>query len=156
MLNVDQSTPPAEDRRNPRAVWARTRRSGSRTGAAGPAAPPPATATASPLAGARCPAHRGGDQSGSGQVREHLVEERLSVGKRKPLGQAQELFPCGGVESGTKAGLILFGESDSAGVKVGEKLRELCGNGPGVRRGDGRSGSRCRGAHCEGGTEPGQ
>src|SRR5262245_28596378 len=36
--------------------------------------------------------------SGSGQAREHLVEERLSVGKRKLLGLAQELFPRGGVE----------------------------------------------------------
>src|SRR5262245_1381185 len=64
------------------------------------------------------PAQRRGDQSGSGQVREHLVEECLSVGKRKPLGMAQELFPRGGLESGTQAGLILFGESDSASVEV--------------------------------------
>ena len=88
-------------------------------------------------------------------MREHLVEERLGVGKRKPLGMAQELFPRRGVKSRTEAGLILFGESDSAGVEVGEKLREFCGNGPGVRRGDGRSGSRCRGAHSECGPELG-
>ena len=75
-------------------------------------------------------------------MREHLVEEHLSVGKRKPLGMAQELFPRYGVESGTKAGQILFGESDRAGVEVGEQLREFCGNGPGVRCGDGRGGSR--------------
>ena len=86
---------------------------------------------------------------------EYLVEERLRVGKRKPLGVAQELFPRGGVESGTQAGLILFGESDSAGVEVGKKLRKLCGNSPGVRRGDGRGGSRCRGAHGKCGPEPG-
>src|SRR5262245_56341410 len=101
-------------------------------------------------------AQEGEDQSGFRQVREYLVEKRLSVGKRKPLGLAQELFPRGGVESGTQAGLILFGESDRAGVEVGEKLSELCGNGPGVRRGDGRGDIRCRRARCEGGTEPGQ
>src|SRR5262245_46717526 len=95
-------------------------------------------------------------RSGCGWAREHLVEERLGVGKRKLLGMAQELFPRRGVESGTETGLILFGESDSAGVEVGEKLREFCGNGAGVRRGDGRSGSGCRSAHCEGGTEPDQ
>ena len=89
-------------------------------------------------------------------MRERLLEERLSVGKRELLGMAKKLFPRRGVESGTEAGLILFGESDSAGVEVGEKLRELCGNGSGVGRGDGRSGSRCRGIHFEGSTEPGQ
>ena len=87
-------------------------------------------------------------------MREHLVEERLSVGKRILLGMAQELFPRCGVESGTKGGLILFDERDSAGVEGGEQLSELCGNGPGVRRGDGRSGSR-RGAQSECGPEPG-
>ena len=76
-------------------------------------------------------------------MREHLVEERLSVGKRKLLGLAQELFPSGSVECGTQAVLILFGESDSAGVEVSEQLREFRGNGPGLRRGHGRSGRRC-------------
>jgi hypothetical protein len=32
----------------------------------------------------------------------------------------------------------------------------LHGDGPGVTRIDGSSGSRCRSAHCEGGTEPGK
>ena len=51
-------------------------------------------------------------------MREHLVEERLSVGKRKLLGMAQEFFPRRGVESGTEAGLILFGKGDGAGVEI--------------------------------------
>ena len=89
-------------------------------------------------------------------MRECLVEERLSVGEREPLSMAQELFPRDGVKSGTQAGLILFGESHRAGVEVGEQLRELRGNGPGVARIDGGSGSRCRCAHCEGRTEPGK
>src|SRR5262249_2661953 len=105
---------------------------------------------------AGCPAQRLRAQSGCGQVRECLVEKRLSVGKRKPLRVEQELFPRGGVESGTQAGLILLGESDSRGVEVGEKLRELCGNGPSLSRGDGRSSNRYRRSHRESGTEPDQ
>jgi hypothetical protein len=89
-------------------------------------------------------------------VRERLFEERLSVGKRELLGLAEESLPRGGVESGTQAGLVFFGESHGAGVEVGEQLRELRGNGPGLSWGDGRSGSRYRGALCESGTDPSQ
>ena len=84
---------------------------------------------------------------------ERLDEACLSVGEREPLGLAQELLPRGGVESGTQAGLVFFGECHGAGVEVGEQLRKLRGNGPDLSRIDGSSGSRCRSAHREGGAE---
>ena len=85
-------------------------------------------------------------------MRERLVEERLSVGKREPLRVTQELLPRNGVESRTKAGLILFRKSHGIGVELSEQLRELRGNGPGLRWGDGWSSNRCRGTHGKGGA----
>jgi hypothetical protein len=96
------------------------------------------------------------DQSGCREARERLSEERLSIGKREPLGLTQELLPRRGVERGTQAGLILFCESHRAGVEVGEQLRELCGSGPGLRWDDSRSGIGSRCPHGESVTEPGQ
>jgi hypothetical protein len=92
----------------------------------------------------------------AGARAEHLVEERLSVGKGKLLGFAQEFFPRGGVECGTQTGRVLFGESDRACVEVGEKLRKLRGDGPGLSCGDRWRRSRCRGGPFYGGTEPRQ
>jgi len=70
-------------------------------------------------------------------VREGSVEKNLSVGKRELSGLPQELFPRGGVESGTQASLILFRERHRAGVEFGKQLCELRGDGPRVRRSDG-------------------
>ena len=84
-----------------------------------------------------------------GQTREHLVQERLSISKGEILNMTQECFPGCGVEGGTETGLIVFGESDSAGVVVGEKRHELCGNGPGMCGVDGKSGSGCRSTQVE-------
>src|SRR3954468_21015596 len=81
------------------------------------------------------------------EVRECLVEEHLSLGKRKSLGLTQELLPSGGVESRTQAGLVFFAKCHGASVEVGKQLRKLCGNGPDLSRGDGRSDCRCRRLH---------
>src|SRR4051794_25144888 len=96
------------------------------------------------------------EPSGCGQMRERLVEEGLSIGKREPLGLAHELVPSRGVERGTQDGLILFGESHRAGVEVCEQLGELRGNGSGAPGSYLESGRQCRGVRGKSGTEPGQ